>query len=280
MQNAVNDPTGTAVRRDGLSGKVAIVTGASHPRGMGAAIAARLAGDGAAVALVDLAGSADDLDRRAADIEASGARAVSVQADATDPESVQSCVAEVADRLGSPDILVNNAGVGIGSPRLLENSEEIWAQTLGVNLLGVNRFSCAVIPHMRAAGGGVIVNNSSVAGLGAMVGIPAPYTASKHGVIGLTKATALEFAADNIRCLAICPGSVRTQMHGKVLDLWMDVYGLSREDATKIETESIPLGYSCEPEQVADVVGYLVSEGAGYLTGIAVPIAGGVAPGL
>ena len=151
---------------------------------MGAAVAAKLASMGAAVALVDIESTADALAERAAGVVAAGGRALAVHADATDGDSVRSCVATVAEQLGLPEILVNNAGVGIGSHRLLENSEEVWSQTLAVNLIGVNRFSCAVIPHMQAAGGGVIVNNSSMSGLGAIAGIPAPYTASKHAVIG------------------------------------------------------------------------------------------------
>lgn len=263
-----------------LEGKVALVTGASHPRGMGAAVAAKLASMGAAVALADLERTADALAERAAGIVASGGRALAVHADATDSNSVQTCVETVAERLGAPEILVNNAGVGIGSHRLLENSEEIWSLTLAVNLMGVNRFSCAVIPHMQAAGGGVIVNNSSMSGLGAIAGIPAPYTASKHAVIGLTKAVALEFGGDNIRCVAICPGSVRTQLHDRVMEMHMDLHGLSYEEAEELETSFIPLGYSCEPEEVAGVVAFLVGPEGRYLTGVSVPVAGGMAPGL
>ena len=263
-----------------LEGKVAVVTGASHPRGMGAAVAAKLASLGAAVGLVDLESTADALAERTVGIAASGGRALAVHADATDPDSVRSCVAAVVDELGAPEILVNNAGVGIGSHRLLENSEEIWSQTLAVNLMGVNRFSCAVIPHMQSAGGGVIVNNASVAGLGGMLGIPAPYTASKHAVIGLTKAIAVEFGSDNIRCVAICPGSVKTQLHDRVMELHMDTYDLTYEEAEAFEVGAIPLGYSCEPEEVAGVVAFLVGPEGRYLTGVSIPVAGGMAPGL
>jgi len=263
-----------------LGGKVALVTGASHRRGMGAAVAAKLASMGAAVALVDLDSTADALAERAAGVVAAGGRALAVHADATDRDSVQTCVATVVEQLGPPEILVNNAGVGIGSHRLLENSEEVWSQTLAVNLLGVNRFSCAVIGHMQAAGGGVIVNNSSMSGLGAIGGIPAPYTASKHAVIGLTKAIALEFGPDNIRCVAICPGSVRTQLHDRVMEMHMDMHGLSYEEAEELEAGFIPLGYSCEPEEVAGVVAFLVGPEGRYLTGVSIPIAGGMAPGL
>ena len=263
-----------------LEGKVAVVTGASHPRGMGAAIAARLASMGAAVGMVDLASTADALAERAAGVVASGGRALAVHADAADATSVQSCVATVAEQLGPPKILVNNAGVGIGSHRLLENSEETWSQTFAVNLMGVNRFSCAVIPHMQAAGGGVIVNNSSLSGLGAITGIPAPYTASKHAVIGLTKAIALEFGPDNIRCVAICPGSVKTRLYDRAMELYMDASGLSLDEAEAAEIDSIPLRYSCEPEEVAGVVAFLVGPDGRYLTGVSIPIAGGMAPGL
>ena len=263
-----------------LDSKVAIVTGASHPRGMGAAVATKLASLGAAVALVDLDGTAHALAERAAGIVASGGRALAVHADATDGDSVEACVVAVTEQLGPPEILVNNAGVGIGSHRLLENSEEIWSQTLAVNLMGVNRFSCAVIPHMQAAGGGVIVNNSSMSGLGAIAGIPAPYTASKHAVIRLTRAIAVEFGPDNIRCVAICPGSVKTQLHARVMEMHMDTHGLSYDEAEAFEVSTIPLGYSCEPEEVAGVVAFLVGPEGRYLTGVSIPVAGGMAPGL
>lgn len=263
-----------------LAGRVAVVTGAAHERGIGSAIGRELANRGAAVALVDVAGVADALEDRVADIGAAGGRALAAVADATRPDEIETAVARVVDELGPPEILVNNAGVGLGSAHLLENTEEVWATTLAVNVMGVNRFCCAIIPYMRERGGGVIVNNSSMAGLGALPAMPAPYTASKHAVIGLTKSIALEFAPERIRCVAICPGSVKTQLYDNVMDLYMEMHGCSREEAEGMETETVPLDYSCEPEEVASVVGFLVSPAAGYVTGIAVPIAGGMSRGL
>ena len=110
--------------------------------------------------------------------------------------------------------------------------------------------------------------------------LAAPLTASKHAVIGLTKAIAHEFAPEGIRCVAICPGSVRTQMYDNVMQLYQDDMDITLEEAEAFEAETVPLGWSCEPEEVAGVVAFLVSDAARYLTGIAVPISGGMSRGL
>lgn len=99
-------------------------------------------------------------------------------------------------------------------------------------------------------------------------------------MIGLTRAVAVEFGPDNIRCVAICPGSVRTRLHARVMEMHMDMHGFSYEEAEAFEVGTIPLGYSCEPEEVAGVVAFLVCPEGGYLTGVSLPIAGGMAPGL
>jgi NAD(P)-dependent dehydrogenase (short-subunit alcohol dehydrogenase family) len=146
--------------------------------------------------------------------------------------------------------------------------------------MGTAEFCRAVLPVMQAGGGGVIINNASLAGLGSIVGMPACYTASKHAVIGLTKTIAQEFGKDGIRCVAVCPGSIKTQVYDIVLEGHMEMKDCSRDEAEAIETSTIGLGYSAEPSEVADVVAFLASPAASYITGVALPVAGGMPPGL
>ena len=263
-----------------LKGKVAIVTGAGHPQGMGAAIALKLAQEGAKVVITDLASAENQLTERVASINAGGGTAMAMLVDVTDPEQIRACIQRTEEVFGGLDILVNNAGIGIGSAGFLQNSRDIWDLTFAVNVFGVSEFCRAALPLMQARGGGVIINNSSVAGLGATAGMPAHYVASKHAVIGLTKSIAQEFGKDKIRCVAICPGSVKTQMYDKVMGVHMERYDCSYEEAEVIEAESIPMGYTCESSAAADVVAFLASPAAQYVTGIALPIAGGMSPGL
>ena len=263
-----------------LSEKVAIVTGASHPKGIGAAIALKLAQQGARVVLADLAAAKDQLDERVAEIKEQGGSAIAALVDVTDVEQVEASVQLAQEAFGGLDILVNNAGVGLGSPRYMENSQSAWDINFAVNVFGVHNFCHAAIPPMLARGGGVIINNSSLAGLGAITGIPAPYTASKHAVIGLTKSIASEFGKDGIRCLTFCPGSIKTQMYEDVIRAHMEQQSLSREDAEAYEVSTVPLGYCCDPSEVANVVAFLASPDASYLTGVSIPVAGGMSPGL
>ena len=137
----------------------------------------------------------------------------------------------------------------------------------------------AVIPHLRDRGGSII-NIASLAGLGALDSIPACYTASKFATIGLTKQLALQFAADKIRCNAICPGSVVTQMHDNSLRLLAEEHGISLDEAQQLEDSNIPLGYSAQPAEIARAAVFLASDDASYMTGVALPVAGGMAPGI
>jgi 3-oxoacyl-[acyl-carrier protein] reductase len=263
-----------------MKDKVAIVTGASHPLGMGAAAARRLAREGVRVVVADLANTENQLNGLVAEIEAAGGTAVATAVDVTRPEQIQACVEKTVRLFGRLDILFNNAGVGLGDVNYLDNSKEIWDLTFAVNVMGVMEFCRAALPIMREHGGGVIINNASVGGLGAVGGMPAPYTASKHAVIGLTKSIAQEFGKDRIRCVAICPGSIRTQMYNYVIELHMEMNKSTREEAEAIEASTIPLGYSCEASEVADVVAFLAGPAAKYITGVALPVAGGMSPGL
>jgi len=253
---------------DLLAGKVAIVSGAAHPRGIGRAIVNALADGGATVIGTDLEGAEGlgDIDGLACDV--------------TDAAQVEALIARVMERHGQVDILVNNAGVGVGAADFMEITEGDWDLSLAVNLRGVVNFCRAVIPHMQAAGGGSIINVASLAGTGAMDSIPACYTASKFAAVGLTKQLAAQYAADGIRVNALCPGSVVTQMHQQSMALLAESHGISVGEAQALEDASIPLGRSAQPEEIGRAAVFLAGELSGYVTGVALPVAGGMAPGL
>ncbi len=240
-----------------MSGKVAIVTGAGHPRGIGAAIAERLSDDGATVITTDIRGGDEHVD-------------------VTDPVQIDDCVAKVIEQYGKIDILVNNAGVGVGSASFLEQTAMDFDLSFNVNVRGTMLFSQAVIPHMQSAGGGVIVNVASLCGLKAIPAMPPVYTASKFAAVGMTKAIAQEFGPDNIRCNAVCPGSVDTQMRTNAIELLAEEEDISVAEAEQAENASITLGRPAQPAEVASLVAYLCSPAAGYLTGVAIPVDGGM----
>ena len=247
-----------------LAGKVALVTGGAHPKGIGFAISAALRAAGATIFVCDLTPEPGNH---------------CFACDVTKPEEVSRAVDKCLEVHGSIDILVNNAGVGLGDPDFLKLSQQDWELSLNVNLLGIANMCQAVIPHMKTTGGSVI-NVASLAGLGAIADIPACYTASKFAAVGLTKALSLQFAEHGIRVNAICPGSVVTQMHEVTLQNLADEHGISPEEAQAMEDSNIPLGRSASPEEIATSAVFLASDQSKYLTGVALPVAGGMMPGL
>jgi NAD(P)-dependent dehydrogenase (short-subunit alcohol dehydrogenase family) len=246
---------------------------------MGRAIALKLAAQGAVVVLVDVA-NAEGLADAVEEISALGSRGTAIRCDSSCPKEIDSCVDEVLKQFGRIDILVNNAGVSADIPYFLDIPEETWELSYQVNVAGTAAFCRAVIPAMLAQQSGVIVNNASLCGLGAIESAPANYTASKFAVIGLTKALALEFASRNIRCNAICPGVVNTGMRINALSRIAEQQDISLDQARAYEDESIAMKRAAEPEEIADAVLFLAGPGASYLTGIALPVAGGMPPGL
>jgi len=263
-----------------LKGKVAIVTGAAHPKGMGFAAAKLMALQGAHTVLVDLPNQEDALKNAVKTIQNLGGKCSYRCVDITNRASINECVKTVLAKENSIDILFNNAGVGCSTEKFLEMTDQDWDVSYAVNLKGVADFCQAVIPSMLENNEGIIVNNASLAGLGAIDLLPACYTATKHGVIGLTKAIANEFGAQNIRCNAVCPGSIKTQMMDNVLRRISEEMNVSLEEAEKIEASTIAMKRSAEPDEVAAVVAFLASEGGKYITGTAIPVAGGMHPGL
>jgi 2-hydroxycyclohexanecarboxyl-CoA dehydrogenase len=241
--------------------RTAIVTGGAS--GIGAAISRRLAADGALVAIFDRDGGAAAA--AAAAIEEAGGKASGLPVDVTDRPGVDAGVAEVRARLGRPAILVNNAGISADGP-FLDITREIWNRVLAINLTGT--FDCcqAVLPGMVDEGWGRIVNISSSS---VHSGAPrmAAYVAAKSGVVGLTKALALEFSRHGITVNTIPPGFIDTPMlRDTVRRGFIDVGQ---------QTARTPVGRIGRPEDVAAACAFLVSEQAGYITGQVIGVNGG-----
>ena len=199
--------------------------------------------------------------------------------DVTQRSQIEQCLLSVREALGSLDILVNNAGTTVGTGPFLNASEEDWETSFQVNLLGPMKFCQAVIPHFREAGGGVIVNVGSTGSLGAETGFGA-YTAMKHGVIGLTKTIAAEFGHEGIRCNAVCPGYTMTDMHMGANTRIAGERNMPVGAVMEQRYAGVALRRAGEPEEVADAIAYLASPASSYVTGIALPVAGGVPFGL
>ena len=272
-----------------LSGKVAIVTGASAPRGIGRAIAVRLARDGASIVATDIKGNinidgidcekSDLLANVATEIESHGGRAIAIDVDITSQNEINDCVERTRESFGRLDILVNNAGSLSGSDFFLNTTPEEWEQSFRVNLLGPMMFSKAAIAEMQNIGGGSIVNIGSTGSLGAEAGFGA-YTAMKHGLIGMTKTIAAEFGEYGIRCNAVCPGFINTDMHAAANQRLAEENKLSVDEMMELRYENVALKRPGDPEDVAEAVAYLVGPQGKYVTGIALPVAGGVPFGI
>ncbi|WP_223423422.1 SDR family NAD(P)-dependent oxidoreductase [Tateyamaria pelophila] len=272
-----------------LTGKTAIVTGASAPRGIGRAIALRLARDGADVVVADMDGMveiagaqvsrSDFRNRIVEDINKGQGRAISVNLDVTQQTDVAACIARTVSAFGRIDILVNNAGSLAGSDNFLSTRPEDWETSFRVNLLGPMMMAQAVIPKMRQIGGGRIINIGSTGSLGAEPGFGA-YTAMKHGLVGLSKTLAAEFGVDGILCNTVCPGFIATDMHAAANQRLATERGISL-DAVKTERyANVALRDAGLPEDVANAVAYLAGPQANYVTGINLPVTGGVPTGI
>jgi NAD(P)-dependent dehydrogenase (short-subunit alcohol dehydrogenase family) len=248
-----------------LEGKVAIVTGAS--RGIGAATARALAAAGASVALA--ARDADALGRLADEIVAAGGRAIAVRTDIGETAAVEELVRRTVAELGGLDIAFNNAAGGGHPPTpLTDVAVEDFDSALAINLRGT--FVCMKyeIAAMLDSGGGAIVNMASTAGLEAVGGLAA-YVSSKHGIVGLTKVAALEYAARGVRVNVVAPGPILTEQLAR-----------AGEAAQQGAAQAVPMRRVGEPDEVASTVAWLCGDGASFITGAVVPIDGGKMAGM
>ena len=245
-----------------LQGKVAIITGGA--RGQGEAEARMFAREGAKVVFGDVLD--DDGRRVEAEIGAAGGEAVYVRLDVTDEDSWREAVGTAVSRFGKVDILVNNAGIASWNAGDDASVEE-WDRLMEVNAKGVFLGTRAVIPAMRAAGGGSIINISSISGMVGQTNIHPGYNASKGAVRILTKSTAVQHAAEGIRCNSIHPGPVKTPMTERS---W------SNPEWLKATERRTPLGRYAEPDEIAYGVLFLASDESSFMTGSEVVIDGGM----
>jgi len=264
-----------------LFNKVAIVTGAAHPMGMGVATALKLAQAGAKVILTDLGRNEQELEileQRADEIRELGGSAIAMAVDITQRSQIDVCVEKVIEQYGQIDILFNNAGSPVGCGEFLNMTDQQWEISYQVNVKGTVDFCQAVIPIMIENGGGSIINNSSLSGLAAIEKMAA-YTATKFAVVGLTKALACEFGRNNIRVNSVCPGNIWTQM-GQIEAELLQEDGQSIDDVKADMSAKVPLERCGVSADVANAVVYLASDMASYVSGVAMPVSGGMAPGL
>ena len=244
-----------------LDGKVALVTGAAS--GIGRATALAFAREGAKVVIADIAVREGPETVRM--IQKAGGEAIFVKADVSQEADVDALVKETVERCGRLDCAVNNAGIDGDAALTADCSKQNWDRVIATNLTGVFLGMKYQIPQMLKQGGGAIVNTASTMGLVAHENIPA-YVASKHGVVGLTKATALEYVRNNIRVNAICPGNTRTAVLDHVMKDMPEIY--------QTLMAATPIGRLAEPDEIAKAIVWLCSDAASYCTGHALVVDG------
>ncbi len=244
-----------------FAGKIALVTGGGN--GIGAATCQAFAAAGARVAVLDRA--AEAAEGVAAEIARRGGNATAHAVDVADRDVFTALAAAIAEASGGIDILVNGAGTTVRA-MIAEMRPEDWDRVIAVNLTGAFNGIQAVLPHMRKRGGGAIVNVASIAGQRISFGGTANYTASKAGLLGLTRHAAYELAPDGIRVNAVCPGPTATGFSGAI----------PSAETKAARARNIPLGRMCEAEDIADPILFLAGDAARMITGVALTVDGGV----
>ena len=244
-----------------IAGKVELVTGAGN--GMGRATAHLFADEGAQVAVVDI--DANGVQNVVTEISAAGGVAQGWKLDLRDAAAIRRVIDEVAAHFGGLDILINNAGISQHVQIDEEGYEEVWDRLQDVLLRAHTRTIRAALPHLRNSDGGRIVNIASTEGLGATPHT-SPYTAAKHGVIGLTRSMAVELRREGITVNCICPGPIRTAMTAAI----------SEDHKTIFAKRRVPLRRYADPEEVAHGTLSLILPASRYINGIALPVDGGM----
>ena len=253
---------------DDFVDKVAVVAGGSL--GIGKAAARRLATGGAAIVLCGRRPEA--VEETTAELRGDGLEVEGIVADVASAADMRRLIATAVERYGGVDVLVNSAGVQRYGT-VVETDEATWDEVMGINLKGMYLASREAIPEMRKRGGGVIVNVSSVQGFATQKGVAA-YSTSKAGINGLTRSIALDHAAENIRCVAVCPASVETPMLRWAADLFKGEG--TKEEMLDAWGKMHPIGRIGQPEEVAELIAFLAGPKAGFITGGAYTIDGGM----
>lgn len=269
----------------GLADKVVVCTGSGRRGGLGEGILRRFAGEGCKLVVTDLGaedaglgadhiGTTEEMEAVAAGLRDQGAEVIAVPCDVRRPEQVEHLFATVADAFGGVDILVNNAGVGFVMRHMAELTPQDWQLVIDVNLTGAFLCTQAAARQMKGRGAGRIINIASQA---AKSGFPhmAPYVASKHGMIGLTRTSAIDYGADGITVNAVCPNHVTTGLGAKQNEYFASLRGKSVEDYRKGIAERIPLGRVGLPDDTAAATAFLASDDAAFITGEAINVSGG-----
>lgn len=269
-----------------LKGKVAICTGSGRHGGLGQGILKRLAAEGASVVVSDIGhtegqlsadhvGASEEMEAIAQELRDAGANAITVACDVRSEEQINRMVELTVSEFGRLDIMVNNAGVGYLMQPLEEVTAENWRLVIDINLTGA--FLCtkaAALQMRKQGGGGRIVNIASQAAKSGFPHLPA-YVASKHGMVGLTRATAIELAKDQITVNAVCPNHVTTGLGAKQNEYFARYRGMTVEEYRDGLKQRIPLGRVGQVEDTAAATAFLCSDNAAYITGEAMNVSGG-----
>ena len=269
-----------------FTGKVALCTGAGRHKGLGEAILKRLAADGCAVVVTDLGtphthmgaehiGETDEMNQIVAEIEAAGGKATAVALDVRDEAQVEKAVGTAVDAFGRLDYLINNAGIGYLIEPVTEMTKEQWQAVLDVNLMGAFLCTKHAAKQMIAQGdGGRIVNIASEAAKNGHPHMTA-YTASKHGMLGLTRSSSVELGAHGITVNAVCPNHVTTGLGSVQNDYFSKFKGMTVEEYLDDMRRRIPMGRVGLVEDTANTVAWLCSAEASYVTGQGINVSGG-----